>query len=75
MLTANTSGSGTTLTTMKSSEAPTSQLVVNYLAELSPEYGCDLNQIPIFEVMMRLKQRDRDGLENILFGMWEPFDE
>ncbi len=75
MLTANTSGSGTTLTTVESSELPVSQLVVNYLAGLSSEYDCDLNRLPIFEVMMRLKQRDRDGLEDILFGEWNPSDE
>ncbi len=75
MLTANTSGSGTTLTTMESSKMPPSQQVVNYLQDLSPEYGCDLNRMPIFEVMMRLKQRDRDGLEDILFGSWDPNSE
>ena len=75
MPTVNTSGSGTTLTTAMSSDQPKSQVLVRYLASLSPEYGCDLNQMPIFEVMMRLKQKDRDGLENILFGIWEPFDE
>lgn len=75
MLTANISGSGTTLITAMSSDQPTSQVVVNYLSDISPEYGCDLNQLPIFEVMMRLKQPHRDGLENILFGIWEPHRE
>jgi hypothetical protein len=60
---------------MENSELPVPQLVVSYLGGLSSEYDCDLNRLPIFEVMMRLKQRDRDGLEDILFGKWNPSNE
>lgn len=52
-----------------------SEAIVVYLRQISPEYGCDLNQLPMFEVMMRLKQRDRDRLEDILFGEWSPSNE
>lgn len=52
-----------------------SEAIVVYLRQISPEYGCDLNQLPIFEVMMRLRQEDRDRLEDILFGEWTPSNE
>ena len=57
------------------SAASVASLVVDYLIEISPRYGCNLNSIPIFEVMMRLKKQDRETFENIIFKEWRLEDE
>lgn len=51
------------------------QQAVEFLRDKSAKYKADLNQLPIFQVLMILDHRDRMALEDILFGRWELNDE
>lgn len=51
------------------------QQAVEFLRDKSAQYKADLNQLPIFQVLMILNHRDRMALEDILFGKWELNDE
>ena len=56
-------------------DGSTPQQAIEFLRDKSTKYKADLNQLPIFQVLMILDHRDRMELEDILFGSWEPFDE
>ena len=44
--------------------------VVTLLDGLSKKYGTDLNRIALFDVLMMLEPRDRDLVEDEIFGDW-----
>lgn len=67
--TANIFGSGMTTNT-ESKSVTNGNGIVTLLDELSKKYGTDLNQIALFDVLMMLEPRDRDRVEDEIFGDW-----
>ena len=67
--TANISGNGMTKST-DSKSVTNGNGIVTLLDELSKKYGADLNQIALFDVLMMLEPRDRDRVEDEIFGGW-----
>lgn len=67
--TANIFGSGMTMNTEPKS-VTNGNGIVTLLDELSKKYGTDLNQIALFDVLMMLEPRDRDRVEDEIFGDW-----